>query len=72
MITLQDFLCHMKETISNEQIDYPFYLDKVSEELRNGNKESAIDWCIRALHKARIQQNKPRIQQFSNLIHSHL
>ena len=48
------------------------YLEMGNLSGRNGNDQEAIDYYIKGLQIARELQDKPRIQQFSNLILTYL
>ena len=48
--------------------DLLFYLEMGNLAGEKGNDQEAIDWYVKGLQQAKAQANKPRIQQFSNVI----
>lgn len=52
--------------------DLLFYLEMGDLVGREGNDQEAIDYYIKGLQIARESEDKPRIQQFSNLILTYL
>jgi HEAT repeat protein len=62
---------------SNSQVmqattDLLFYLEMGNIAGQQGNDQEAIDWYVKGLQQAKNQADKPRIQQFSNLILTYL
>jgi hypothetical protein len=58
--------------VMNESKDLLFYLEMGNLAGQNGNDQEAIDWYVKGLQHAKNLANKPRIQQFSNLILTYL
>ena len=58
--------------VMNESKDLLFYLEMGNLAGQNGNDQEAIDWYVKGLQHAKNLADKPRIQQFSNLILTYL
>jgi len=59
-------------TVMQVANDLLFYLEMGNLAGEKGNDQEAIDWYVKGLQQAKAQANKPRIQQFSNLILTYL
>ena len=75
-LTLMEFLCVIKRTTmaatkeNSDQLTSQIlmYLELGNISGEQGNEEQAIDYYIKGLQLARETQDRPRIQQLSNLI----
>lgn len=62
----------MEQQHEKPSIDLLFYLEMGNLVGKNGNDQEAIDYYIKGLEIAKESGDKPRIQQFSNLILTYL
>ncbi|MEN9441315.1 MAG: hypothetical protein RLZ33_1392 [Bacteroidota bacterium] len=65
------------QTLTNTAVmqsanDLLFYLEMGNLAGEKGNDQEAIDWYVQGLQQAKNVADKPRIQQFSNLILTYL
>jgi hypothetical protein len=58
--------------VMHEPNDLLFYLEMGNLAGQKGNDQEAIDWYVKGLQHAKNISDKPRIQQFSNLILTYL
>ncbi|MEY4603113.1 MAG: hypothetical protein RIT43_405 [Bacteroidota bacterium] len=60
------------ETHKMNDSELLLYLEMGDLSAAQGRNQEALDFYIKGLHKAKEQQDKARIQQFSNLIYTYL